>query len=95
MFERDGIIYADDQVPVLKILNVIPKDNYQLIMSFSTGEVKVFDAKTLIGKGNVFDKLVDIDYFMQAHVDFGTVVWDETLDIAPEYLYEYATNMEI
>ncbi|MBQ3424756.1 MAG: DUF2442 domain-containing protein [Clostridia bacterium] len=34
--------------------------------------------------------LNDLNVFMNAKAAFGSVVWNDELDIAPEYLYEYS-----
>lgn len=87
MFEKDDIVYADDPTPLIKVKTVYAYDDYSLILNFSNGEVKKFNANNLI-KSGVFAKLSDINLFKQVHVDYGTVVWNEDLDICPNYLYQ-------
>ncbi|WP_308578847.1 DUF2442 domain-containing protein [uncultured Oribacterium sp.] len=36
----------------------------------------------------IYQQLNDLDFFLTAHVEDGTVIWNDELDIAPEYLYE-------
>ena len=67
---------------------VEPRIDRTLLVTFVTGEKKVFDMNELIGQGGVFARLKDDKLFMKAHTDGTTVVWDEMLDIAPESLYE-------
>lgn len=67
---------------------VKPEENYTLLVEFVDGKRKRFDVKPLIARGGVFTKLEDKDFFRKAHVELGTVAWDETIDIAPESLYE-------
>jgi hypothetical protein len=69
------------------VTNVEPKEDYTLIITFITGEKKIFDMKPLLDKKN-FEQLKDITLFMKAYVDGTSVSWNDSIDIAPEYLYE-------
>lgn len=73
--------------PDIDLLNVTATDDYHLRIEFTDGTKAVYDAGHLVDKG-VFKKFEDIDFFKRAHIAFGTVVWDEMLDMAPEALYE-------
>ena len=66
--------------------------DYRLELSFSNGEVRVFDAKEFIASHPLFASLQDKQLFSQFQLDGWTVSWqDGRLDIAPEYLYEVGT----
>ena len=66
--------------------------DYRLELSFSNGEVRVFDAKEFIASHPLFASLQDKQLFSQFQLDGWTVSWqDGRLDIAPEYLYEIGT----
>lgn len=67
---------------LIDVIKVIPKDNYLLHLTFE----KEFDCKHLL-EWKVYEPLKDIEFFKKAHVKYGTVVWDENIDIAPESLY--------
>lgn len=69
------------------VVKVIPKDDYKMLITFSTGETKLFDARPYLEKG-VFIRLKDPELFKQAYVAFDTVCWPGDLDIAPETLYD-------
>jgi hypothetical protein len=86
VYEKDGIVYADDPKPVIKVKSVRANDDYSLFLRFSDGTEKTFDAKSIMDNG-VFKQLHDLSVFKQAYVDFGTVVWNESLDICPDYFY--------
>jgi hypothetical protein len=68
------------------VVRVVPRENYQLEIEFSTGEVRLFDVRPYLDKG-VFSQLKDRALFAQAYVAFDTVCWPNDLDIAPETLY--------
>jgi hypothetical protein len=69
------------------VTQVQPLKNYILKVSFSSGEVKLFDVKPYLNKG-IFTKLQDENFFNQAYVDYDTVCWPGNLDIAPETLFD-------
>jgi len=62
-------------------------DDFQLELTFNTGENRRFDVRPYLDKG-VFRRLRDPHLFKQAHVAFDTVCWPGNLDIAPETLYD-------
>jgi hypothetical protein len=88
MYELNGIIYADNPTPLLRVLSVRPLPGYKLQVRFSTGEEKEIDITPLLNEP-VFTALKNISVFNTVYIDYGTVVWNNgTIDIAPEYLYE-------
>ena len=70
-----------------RVKAVVPKDDYTLEISFTNGEVGIFDCSQLLTFG-VFKELEDIRYFRRARVLHGTVVWPNEQDICPDTLYE-------
>jgi hypothetical protein len=86
MYELNGIMYAADPTPLIKVKAVRPLNNYKLSVRFSTDEVREIDISPLLNEP-VFKALKDVSVFNTVYVDYGTVVWnDGTIDIAPEYL---------
>jgi hypothetical protein len=65
-----------------------------LLVTFNTGETKLFDARPYLEKG-VFTKLKKPELFKQVYVAFDTVCWPGNLDIAPETLYDVSTSMYV
>ena len=49
MYFRDGIAYAGEPVPVIKVSGVRPLNDHQLWIRFDTGEIKIFDFAPLLG----------------------------------------------
>lgn len=70
-----------------KVLSVQPIENYNILVTFETGEVKTFDVKPYI-KGNWFGELKDVQIFNTVHPCGNTVEWENGQDIAPHELYE-------
>ncbi len=56
---------------------VTPLDDYTLRVEFADGSVKTCDFSDHLNKC----------VFRKAHAEDGAIVWDDTLDCAPEYVY--------
>ncbi len=74
------------------VKKVIPYSNYTLEITFADGTIKLFDAKNLLNK-SIYKDFLSIDFFMTAKVECGTVVWNDDVDIAPEFLYSNSHNI--
>lgn len=70
-----------------KVCAVQALSGHRLRISFSTGDVKVFDVNPYLDKG-LFSRLRDPALFAQAYVAYDTVCWPGNLDIAPETLFD-------
>ncbi len=66
--------------------SVTPTDDYKLLVKFENGEEKIFDMKPLLHYA-VYEELKDELLFKNAEVKFGTVVWNEEIDLDPDRLY--------
>ena len=69
-----------------RVKTVIPTDDYKLILTFKNEEKGIYDCSDLLDFG-VFKEFRDINYFKQAFVEYGTVVWPHEQDICPDTLY--------
>jgi len=69
-----------------RITDVIPTDDYKLILTFTNEQRGVYDCTSTLNFG-VFQELQDKAYFKQATVLDGTVVWPHEQDICPDTLY--------
>ncbi len=93
MYILNGIAYAGEAAPVIKVCGVRPLANHRLWVRFSTGEAKVFDFSLLLDSP-AFAPLVDPEVFAGVYIDYGVPVWnDGEIDIAPELLYEQGENV--
>ena len=70
-----------------RVKAVKAKPDYQLEITFTSGEVGVYDCRPLLTFG-VFAELKDVGYFRQVRVVNGTVAWPHEQDICPDTLYE-------
>ena len=69
-----------------RVTQVQVLDNFELLLEFKDGSIKHFDVKPYLSLP-AFKRLSAGGLFAKAHVQRGTVVWDEQLDLAPETLY--------
>jgi hypothetical protein len=89
MFEINGIVYANELSEDIKITDAKVTDKLMLLLTFSNGEKRVFDATTL--NGPVFEPLLDDSVFENFKVVHGAITWmNEEIDCAPEYMYKYS-----
>jgi hypothetical protein len=75
-----------------RIASVTPKDDYTLELTFTNGEVGVYNCAALLDFG-VFQELRDPNYFKQVRVEGGTAVWPHEQDICPDTLYEESRKL--
>ena len=86
MYIENGIAYAGTPTKEIRVRAVKPLDDMMMILTFSTGEQRLFDATILTGP--VFTPLSDEHIFKNCKVVDGVVTWlDEEIDCAPEYMY--------
>lgn len=95
MFIMNGIVYGGEPEEILSILKVKVLPDYMMLITFSTGETRLFDATIL--KGEVFKPLKDENIFQNVTIEHGVVTWaDGEIDCSPEFMYknsyEYSTR---
>jgi hypothetical protein len=87
MYIIDGIAYAGDYNKEIKIMSVKPLNNMMMLITFSTGETRLFDATYLLSMP-AFKPLEDPAIFSHPLIDYGVVTWNKgEIDIAPETMY--------
>lgn len=69
--------------------------DYQLNLHFADGSSGTVNFSKYIEEGTIFAKLKDLDVFKSFGIKYGTIVWGEDLDIAPETLYVEATGKDV
>lgn len=89
MYICDGIVHGDGNRDVIEVQKVKVLEDKIMILKFTSGETRLFDATVL--NGPVFEKLKDDDVFNNPVVEYGVVTWDNgKIDCAPEYMYEHS-----
>lgn len=87
MFELNGIVYAGSPKDTIKISDAKVTGDMMMLITFSSGEKRVFDAEIL--NGEVFTPLKNQDIFQNFKIVHGVITWmNEEIDCAPEYMYE-------
>lgn len=76
-----------------RIKHVTPIQDYILELVFTNNEKKFFDVKPYLNFG-IFSELADIDLFNTVKVSYGTVEWDNGIDICPDTLYLESRNYD-
>jgi hypothetical protein len=69
-----------------RVKTVTPRDDYTLEITFSNGEVGIYNCQPLLDFG-VFQELKDVIYFRKDKAAGGTVVWPHEQDICPDTVY--------
>ena len=88
MYIVNDIAYAEDfDNKNLKIVNLKIISELCMLVTFSNGERRIFDAQYLL-KYPVYKKLQDFNVFKNAYIENGTIVWDNgAIDIGAETVY--------
>lgn len=70
--------------------------DYQIKLTFNTGEQGIVDLADLIEKYAIANPLKNIEEFKQFYLDeWPTLAWSCGFDVAPETLYERATGNRV
>ncbi len=75
-----------------EVIKVKVLEDYKLELTFDNNVKKIKDIKPLLEKG-VFKKLKEKEKFNSVKIKFGTVCWDDDIDLCPDTLYQ--TSEEI
>ncbi len=79
--------------PTWHVTEAEPYQGYTILLTFENGEKRLYDATPLLEKP-ICASLREPSFFARAKAAYGTVVWSDDIDIAPEYLYEYSVPYE-
>lgn len=76
-----------------KIINVEVLENYELLLTFDNNVKKIKDMKPYLDKG-IFTKLKDKDVFNKVKISFGTISWEDDIDMCADSLYETSEEVK-
>ena len=86
MYIIDDICYAGSLSDDIKVKKLEPVQGRILLVTFSTGEKRLFDTTLL--QGSAFKALEDEKIFNNPTLFHGVITWNNgTIDIAPETVY--------
>lgn len=73
------------------LVEAVPLDGYKVHFRFADGLAADIDLSYLVGRGEVFEPLRDIEFFrrLRIHECGDTIEWPNEADIAPETLYDH------
>ena len=69
-----------------RVITVRPETDFTLTLTFSNGEVKVFDVKPYLNIG-IFRELQDKRLFNSVRPVLGSIQWQNGQDFCPDTLY--------
>jgi len=69
-----------------RVIDVVPKEDYILLLTFTNGEQRLFDVKPLL-KIAAFEPLTNKSFFQSVKVAYGSVLWPGEIDYCPDTLY--------
>ena len=86
MYTKNGICYTEKIKDGIRVTDVKPLKNMKMLVTFSTGEKRLFDASRLTS--SVFEPLRDDKIFSSPSINHGVITWKNSeIDIAPETVY--------
>ena len=87
MYIIDDVCYAGELVEGIKVTKVEPLRGRVMLVTFSTGEKRLFDTTEL--NGSAFELLDNEEVFNKPEIFRGVITWDNgKIDIAPETVYK-------
>ncbi len=87
MYIKNGICYAGELVENIKVIEANPLRGRMLLVTFSTGEKRLFDTTLLTG--SAFLPLSDDKIFNNPSIFHGVITWNNgEIDVAPETVYD-------
>lgn len=94
MYIVNDIAYASEAKEGIKVDELKVIDNLCLLLTFSNGEMRIYDATELL-KYPVYDRLKNFSFFKKAYIENGIVMWENgEIDISPEEMYENSYTYE-
>ncbi len=95
MYIMNDICYAGELTDGIKVIEAKPLRGGIMLVTFSTGEKRLFDTTTL--QGSAFKPLADEKVWSDPVLFHGVITWNNgEIDIAPETVYRdsYAYNCD-
>ena len=94
MYILNDICYAGEMQSGIKVTDVKPLLGGVMLVTFSTGEKRLFDTTLL--QGSAFTPLRDEKVFSNPVLFHGVITWNNgEIDIAPEMVYRDSDAYEI
>ena len=89
MYYYNGFVYGNNSDDNILITDVKALKDRMMLVSFSSGEKRLFDSTVL--SGPAFALLENTEVFMSPVIDHGVITWAQgDINCAPEYIYEHS-----
>ena len=86
MYIKDDICYAGELSDNITVTEAKPLRGGMMLVTFSTGEKRLFDTTRL--QGSAFKPLADEQIFNRPTLFHGVITWNHgEIDVAPETVY--------
>ena len=93
MYIKENVCYTGEFQEDIRVTKVKPLRGGILLVTFSTGEKRLFDTTQL--HGSAFDILKDENIYLNPKIYHGVITWNNgEIDIAPEYVYQESYTYE-
>jgi len=69
------------------VVNVVPRDNYQIYVEFDNDECGILNMEPYLDFG-IFSKIKDQSLFAKVRVSFDTIEWENGIDLDPQFVYD-------
>ncbi|MBQ3379144.1 MAG: DUF2442 domain-containing protein [Clostridia bacterium] len=87
MYIKNDICYAGELCEGIKVTEAKPMRGKMMLVTFSTGERRIFDTTLLTGPA--FEPLSDEKIFSSPTLFHGVITWNNgEIDVAPEAVYK-------
>jgi len=86
----ETIIGKEKLSPRVQSVKALP--NWELLLCFTNGEKRCFDAKPLL-QYPAFRPLKDKRFFETVQVAYGTICWEGDIDYCPDTLYQQSSPL--
>ena len=91
MYFKNGIAYAGEEKPPIKVTGIRPLSDFHLWVRFNTGEEKIVDISPLLDLP-AFSPLKEKSVFDAVYIDYGIAAWQNgDIDLSSDYLYTHGT----
>lgn len=74
----------------IRVKDAIALEPYKVLITFTNGEKKVFDASPYLELG-VLSALKDPAFFAKVRPCMGTITWPDEIDLCPDTVYLEST----
>ncbi|MGN0488382.1 MAG: hypothetical protein ACI4HO_03860 [Ruminococcus sp.] len=95
--QRDRKYNSDFELPYYAVVDVKPKTNFTLLLTFANGDQRIFNA-TMLKDNTFYENIFTVNNFLCACICGVTVVWADKYgmfqELPPQFLYDNSVSIE-